>query len=190
MEDNLFQIFGLFIQAGLLIIAILALNTWRRELQGKNEYETAFNLLLAVRRLYKEIQDKVRNPFLQPITGKGLGAKNWNGDVYASRFGEFDDFKTRLYDKAALRAEILFGKEVKSLLEELEEKIKEIRIAALRLYHGYVNTYEDEDLERENKNKMQKNRELLLNINEEDDYSVSLKKIIEKVEKFLYPKME
>lgn len=188
----------ILIQLALLVTAIFALNTWRKQLNGGNEYQVAFDLLLRARQLSEKIQKDIRNPMLHPISGKSFEDWNWERDVYAERFTVFYDFKNGSYDEAALKAEILFGEVVKPLLKEIDERIVEVQMAyevAYRIFRGR-NKYDDEQMLQQYKEKIQKNRELLWygfsgeGDGEKDAYSLRLESAVINLEKFLHTKIE
>lgn len=183
------KIFSLLLQLGVFIIAILALKTWERELRGKDKYKIAFDLLLRAKQLQEKIEKEIRNPFLQPIDEKNYENHNWQKDVYANRFKSFYDFKIDKYDETELRAKIILDtdKNLEKLLEALNEKIIEIRMAYMSAYSIYrgENKYEDEEMRKQYGDKIWKNKELLWNKGADDEYSKSLEKIVSDVEKFL-----
>ncbi|MBI2046159.1 MAG: hypothetical protein HYT28_01965 [Parcubacteria group bacterium] len=178
------------IQLGLLVVAGLALNTWRKQLHGGNEYQTAFDLLLRVRQLEKKIQKEIRNPFLRPVNNKSFDDWNWEREVYMSRFNDFYDFKNKFYDEAVLKSEILFGKDIELFFKNIEDRIVEIRMAyevAYKIFRGR-DKYDDESMYRQYAEKIEKNKELLWN-QDGDNYSVRLRSAVKALEEVLYKKM-
>jgi hypothetical protein len=178
------------VQIGLLIVASLALGTWRKQLHGGNVYQTAFDLALRVRQLEKKIQKELRNPLLVPTNGKNYNDWNWEREVYQERFRDFYQFKDTFYDVAILKAKIQFGSEIANLLQSIEDLVIEIRMAyecAYKIYRGR-NEYDDERVYIQHQKKIEENREKLWN-QKEDEYSKRLETAITELEKFLYKKM-
>ncbi len=182
--------FGHFVQLGLLVVAVIALSIWKRQLHGGNKYQAAFNLLLRARQLQKKIQGELRNPLLQPAAGDSFDDWNWQKGVYMSRFDSLYDFKNRFYDESALRAEILFGDDIKPLLKGIEDKIIEIRMAYEVAYNTARNKNEYNEMMRPGKEKIEENKKLLWNYGDKDDYSLRLGCATSDLEKFLRPEIE
>jgi|GEM_PF-7005496 len=192
IPPNLLEAVGVLIELGLLIVAIWALNTWRKEMKGGNEYQVAFNLLLRERQLCIKLQKQVRNPFLRLAEGKSMNDWNWEKEVYVERLNSFYEFKNKFYDEAALRAEILFGEELKPLLKQIDDRIGEIYMAfqcAYNIYRGR-DKIDDENAYLQHGKKIQENKELLWNQGDKDEFNKKMESSVLKIEEFLYKKMD
>lgn len=172
-----------------LCVGYLALNTWRKELYGRNKYKVAFDLLLAVSNLYDKIDTEVRNPWLPQKPGDNNDT-NWELMVYRNRLNNFYKYKRQFYNNEAKRAEVLFGDEMKGLVEELNKIMEEMREA----YHNYeifLHLQEKEGFGHGfEKGGADALRLLRGGGDKKNDYTVKLINAVKNIEDFLGPKVK
>ncbi len=119
------------------IVAILGLNTWRRQLRGHTEYELARRYLRAALRVRDAIST-VRNPFMNYVdktvpaksTDAGPQAESLNRAestrlAYADRWQRLDSARSDLRLEA-IEAEVLWGSQALAVLEPLNRAIGEL----------------------------------------------------------------
>ena len=124
------------------VIALMGLNTWRRQLRGQTDYELAQRLMRAVYRVRKEIQ-LARDPCIMPaetdtaVKEVGLGEFE-KGDqvkqseaVYSMRFHRVATQWVEL-EAEILEAEVIWGSEWVGVIDDLEVCVKELRSAFRR----------------------------------------------------------
>lgn len=76
--ESFFSIFVSLSQIAMPFIAILALNTWKKEMKGGNKYNIAKKLIVGTKKVQKMIQNDVRNPALHPAEDdKNYNEYNW-----------------------------------------------------------------------------------------------------------------
>src|ERR1035437_9099217 len=124
-----------------LIIATKGLVTWRKQIKGTKEFETAYNLNYSVLKLRDAIKH-VRNPAIWPsesykaiqyykakYSDKPIEdvEKNSQGYVYEMRWEEIVSAFTEI-ESHLLAAEVLWGIEILSLIKPLNKKINELNI--------------------------------------------------------------
>jgi hypothetical protein len=118
---------------GALIVAILGLRTWWRELKGKTEYDLARRILTTAYKMRNAIQ-RVRNPFMS-VSERGSatraeklpgGFKNEDmAKEYRARWDPVYQALVQL-DEAAAEAEALWGPKINEALKPLKECSKEL----------------------------------------------------------------
>ncbi len=160
---------GLVVQGLLLYVAFRALNIWKKQLRGTDEYKTAFDLLLIVRK----IKDKV-------------GGRIWYLDVDNKIDDEnkfMDDirpiykFKSDKYDEIVFKSKIVFNdKNLNELLNILNSKIE-----------SFLNNYNfilfGDGLRKDIAKEMKK--DVLFSQKDKKLYSKELSKIVNDIEIFI-----
>lgn len=124
-----------------LIIAGMGLATWKKQIKGTKEFETAYNLHYSVLKLRDAIKH-VRNPMIWPSeSNKALQhsktkypeksaedmGKNSYAHVYEMRWEEIVNASTEM-ESHLLAAEVLWGPEILNLIKSLNKKIIELNI--------------------------------------------------------------
>ncbi|MCC7004816.1 hypothetical protein IT397_02780 [Candidatus Nomurabacteria bacterium] len=124
-----------------LIIAGMGLATWKKQIRGSKQFETAYNLHYSVLKLRDAIKH-VRNPAIFPSeTQRAVQySKNKYPDrspedienkanvyVYEMRWEEIARASTEL-ESHLLSAEVLWGPEVLKLIKPLNKKVTELNI--------------------------------------------------------------
>lgn len=119
------------------VVAVLGLYSWRRELTGRTEFETARHLMNATYKLREEVASS-RAPFVSagefPEDYRGPAeassqeeARAWS-HIYRNRWAPIRTALEEL-DSRALEAEALWGHEIKEKTDELRQCIVELRVA-------------------------------------------------------------
>lgn len=124
-----------------LIIAGMGLATWKKQIKGSKQFETAYNLHYSVLKLREAIKH-VRNPAIFPSeTQRAVQySKNKYPDkspedieskaniyVYEMRWEEISKTSTEV-ESHLLSAEVLWGPEVLKLIKPINNKITELNI--------------------------------------------------------------
>ena len=145
-----------------ILVSILGLRTWKKQLRGKTEYELARRLLRATYKARDAIQD-VRHPFIweAEISGAAESLKK-NGEslskdadvipaVYQTRWIKIQDAMSELSIEA-LEAEVLWGaKKVKDTINPLRQCVTDLRVDLedyLHDRHGTKGDLEPGELQR------------------------------------------
>jgi hypothetical protein len=181
---------ALVVSAGVAsTVAIIGLGTWKKQISGKTEYDTARRLLKALYG-YREAISTVRNPFIpvgempQPPEGHPFSTddkrKYFYGiaSAYEKRWSTVIEARIKL-DSELLEAEVLWGSEFRKKFVELFKTGSKL-FATLKLYLDSLNPEADVKLKYE--------FDVLYASDEQTDkYATSLQDIIGGIEAFLRP---
>jgi hypothetical protein len=145
-----------------ILVSILGLRTWKKQLRGKTEYELARRLLRAIYRVRDAIQD-VRHPFIwEAEMSEATESLKNNGEslhkdadvipaVYQMRWRKIQDAMSELSIEA-LEAEVLWGaKKVKDTINPLRQCVTDLRVDLedyLHYRHGTKGDLEPGELQR------------------------------------------
>lgn len=118
---------------GALIIAILGLRTWWRELKGKTEYDLARRIITTSYKMRNAIQ-RVRSPFMptseyrSATTPEKLPGDLKKEDIAKEYRARWDPVYHALVqlDEAAAEAEALWGPKINEAIKPLKECSKEL----------------------------------------------------------------
>ncbi len=151
MANDIFTILAAIIAGA---VAIIGLQTWRKQLVGKNEYELAQKLLRAVYKIRGAVFH-VRNPYMSPgeigqamkeenierdITNPDIHAK-YETAVYQHRWIHIQDAFSEL-EITMLEAEAIWGSKVSDSFRRLKEIVGELYANVqthIRQTHDYEN---------------------------------------------------
>ena len=198
------DILSIFSTIILAVIAIIGLQTWKKQLQGKTEYELARRLLRAVYKTRDAIK-LVRNPFASAseiaaaVKEAGIDLdlldpefhNQSQGALYQRRWKKIQEAISEL-DVEAFEAEVIWGKEVRDVLTPLRQQVG--------LLHSYVEMY----LRNQNKpSRRIPNEEMIEKIDEviydfhdltdtksENAFSVKTTEAIMDIENYLRPRIK
>ena len=124
-----------------LVIAGMGLATWKKQIHGTKEFETAYNLRYSILKLRDAIKH-VRNPMIWPSESnralkhskekypekqKEETDKTTNAYVYEMRWEEIVSASTEM-ESHLLSAEVLWGTEILNLVKPINKKITELNI--------------------------------------------------------------
>jgi hypothetical protein len=127
-----------------IVIAVVGLNTWRRQIKGTDKYNVASDLLLEVYRVREGIA-VVRSPFIQFAPKQDENAskemKEFLGWVEAMerRWKEVIEPVVQL-SLLSLKAEVHLNKDVRKAIEELTKLVRELQVT----YEQYVDVQRPE----------------------------------------------
>lgn len=177
-----------------LVIATKGLVTWRKQIKGTKEFETAYNLHYSTLKLRDAIKH-VRNPAIWPSESykasqyfkakypeKSLGDmdKKSHSYVYEMRWEEITTAFTEI-ESHLLSAEVLWGKEVLNLLKPLNKKVSELNIGLKQYFQPEFRTKDYMELHNIIYNQGSEN--------DDDEFSKSVEKAIGDIGIYLKPKI-
>ena len=178
------------------IVAILGLNTWKRQLYGQSEYDLAKRLLKSLY-LFREVINNARHPFIQYSSVPDLPAdkleklskeeQEWysQAQAYEKRWEPVSKARAEL-DTSILESEVFWGNEIKDKMAELSLLQAEL-LVAIEQHLQRTNpktpgeTYRAEDLK--------ENREIMYARNDrsKDAFQDRMLTAIEDIETILKP---
>ncbi|MES2216418.1 MAG: hypothetical protein V4481_03935 [Patescibacteria group bacterium] len=136
-----------------IIIAGMGLATWKKQIKGTKEFDTAYNLHYSILKLRNAIK-YVRNPAVfpsesykaieyskakYPHKSKDEIEKDSHAYVYEMRWDEIKDADTEM-ESYLLAAEVLWGPEILELMKPLNKKIVELNIALKQNFQPELRT--------------------------------------------------
>lgn len=143
-----------------LIIAGMGLATWKKQIKGTREFETAYNLHYAVLKLRNAIKN-VRNPAIFPSESNRAVKyskekypekseedikKDANSSVYEMRWEEISNAFTEM-ESHLLAAEVSWGSEILDLIKPLKKKITELNIKLKQHFQPELRTVDYEKID-------------------------------------------
>jgi hypothetical protein len=179
------------------IVAILGLNTWRKQLKGNSEYELARRLLKSIYELREAIQI-VRNPLISPEemveSYKNADASDTNDQLFDSKINiyvyqyRWNDISKSISNLNVdlLEAEVLWGKEIKNLANNILKLVSELRFGIKDFLELGIKGIKEEYGEE----RVKKVKGLIykkLDYIEDDEFSGKLTTEIQNIESFLKP---
>jgi len=136
-----------------LVIAGLGLATWKKQIKGSKEFDTAHNLHFAMLKLREAIKH-VRNPAIWPSESQKAvrfikekhpeksdeeTKKDEHATVYEMRWEKITDAYTEA-ESHLLAAEALWGHEIVDLTKPLNKKVRELNINLNQLFAPKMRT--------------------------------------------------
>ena len=127
----------LLITLGGVVIACMGLSTWRRQLKGNVEHETARRLYKAVLKL-RDAMGCVRNPMIWPSEFTEAEAKypkenkETTNAIYLARWEKIIEALSGLQVEQ-LEGEVLWGEEVIEKLKPMKECVKKLQLTISNL---------------------------------------------------------
>lgn len=176
-----------------LVIAGVGLFTWKKQIKGTKEFDTAYSLNYSVLKLREAIKN-VRNPAIwlpetdrakkytkerNPERTNDFIESNSHVLVYEMRWEEIIKASTEI-ESHLLAAELLWGKEIVNLIRPLNTKVTELNIALRQNFNPDLRT----------KNQLE-SYDVIYNSsseNEDDKFSKEINTIINNVSTFLKKK--
>ncbi len=143
MDPSIFTIKDLLVSFGAgigTIIAIIGLRTWRKQIAGKAEYETARRLLKNVYKLREAIA-MVRNPFMFPeeMVDKSSNNNQQSGNhnegvkvAYKNRWEKVIEANSEA-SADLLEAEVLWGNDIREKYKQIAKIVGEL-FSVIKLY--------------------------------------------------------
>lgn len=182
------------------VVAVKGLGTWQRQLKGQSEYELSRRILVTLFK-YRDAINGVRHPAMwaneMPPPPEDE-AKNMNHEQirfygsskgYQNRWDKVQSEKTSLYADI-LEAEVLWGIELKNLFKEIFNLEHEL-FTSIRHYIELINPQTSEASKDAITKIDKKRRDIMYDdlSDEPDEYKQDLISSIEKIEKYLKPKL-
>lgn len=140
--------------AATIVVAFLGLATWKKQIKGQKEFNTAYELNYSFLKLRDAIR-AVRNPMIWPAesrqaalrskeenpdkTQDELGKEDGQADVYNMRWESVTRAATEI-EAHLLAAEVLWGKDVVALRDPLKEKVFELNMALKQKFNPEFRT--------------------------------------------------
>jgi hypothetical protein len=166
---------------GTLVLGVIGLNTWRRQLRGTSRYDVARRVVLHAYKVQDAIEI-VRNPLVSlPEKEVGEGRQvAAEMKVYEARMGTLQErwaeLKTTIFE-----ARVFWGEEVDASCKPLEQMIKELRgqiwlhFWMKRAYAGPGATVDD------NPARVKANDQIIYKISDDDDFSKQVNAAVRQV---------
>ncbi len=177
-----------------LVIAGMGLATWKKQIHGVKEFETAYNLNYSILKLRKAIKH-VRNPAIWPSESyqalkysktkypeKVEEGKEENSTayVYEMRWEEIVNASTEM-ESHLLAAEVLWGSEIFNLIKPLTKKIVELNICLKQNFQPEFRTKDFKEI-----------RDVMYDMsgeNDEDAFSKEITEAIKKINDYIKDKV-
>lgn len=194
------EVINIIVPLGGLIIAFFGLQTWRKQLKGKTEYELARRLLRSVYKVRNQIA-RVRNAFMSSgeistaLDEEGIEVDvfddeyHWRSSsaVYQSRWNYVADATSEL-EIETLEAEVVWGSEIIDNINPIKECIHKLHWAITM----YIEVIRREGSTKSRSEDIQKYERIIYsgaNL-EKDEYLTGLEESISVLEKALKPKLK
>jgi hypothetical protein len=176
-----------------IIVAILGLSTWRRQLKGSSEYDLARRLLKATYQFRGAIQNVRAIGMMDGEIQTALErhgpkdrlpqGKDASRAVYARRWERVCEARENL-DPEALEAEVIWGKEVRDLLAPILGCSVDLWMAM----HLFLSDKEDNESESELKRRDEARKMMYIGGDEaRDPLTHKLNKAVDQIESFARP---
>jgi len=183
------------------VVAFKGLSTWQRQLKGKSEYDLSRRLLISLFK-YRDAISGVRNSAMwsyeMPHPPEDE-AKNMSRDeisfygtqkAYEARWGKVYSEKTNLYADL-IEAEALWGTQLKEYFLEIY-KLEHELFSYIRNYLTISNPKTNNTRTEAIEKLLRKKRDIMYDDfgeDEDDEFKSELKVGIDKIEKYLQPKL-
>ncbi|WP_027158167.1 hypothetical protein [Methylobacter luteus] len=182
------------------VVAVQGLGTWQRQLKGQSEYELSRRILVTVFK-YRDAINGVRHPAMwayeMPSPPEDEAAKMspeqmrfyGTSKAYQARWDKVQIERTSLYADL-LEAEAIWGVELKELFKKVFDLEHEL-FTRIRHYIELINPDTAEASKEAIRNIDKKARDIMYDdlSDEPDEYKKDLVSAIEKIEKYLKPKL-
>lgn len=182
------------------VVAVKGLGTWQRQLKGQSEYELSRRILVSVFK-YRDAINSVRHPAMwayempSPSEEKALTMSReqirfyGTSKAYQARWDKVKAERSSLYPDL-LEAEAIWGAELKELFKGVFDLEHEL-FTRISHYVELINPDTDEASKEAIRSIDKKSRDIMYdNLSDEpDEYKQDLIAAIEKIEKYLKPKL-
>lgn len=182
------------------VIAVKGLGAWRRQLEGQTEYELSRRILVSLFK-YRDAISGVRHPAMwvhempAPTEDEAQGMKPeqisfyGTSKAYQNRWEKVQTERNSL-SADLLEAEAIWGNDLKDLFKEVFDLEHELFIT-VRHYLVLIDPDKSEGTKEAIEKIDKKRRDIMYDdlSDEQDDYKKDLVSAIEKIEKYLKPKL-
>jgi len=193
MNDIFMDIISVLGTIFTLVIAWMALKTWKKQLKGTDEYQLSKNILKSTYEVQEEIKN-LRYPMVSMSKEDIYNSSKLEVEmkIYADRYARLIE-KYVILKTLVLEAKVLWNKqEIENLFNPLFSIVAEIN-GAIWLHFWLRGAYSplsnvDQDPER-----LAQNDRIIYDTssaNKEDEFSRSVTLIVEKIELFIQSRME
>lgn len=183
--------FGIISSIALVVLAILGLRTWERQLKGTTQYELAKKILKTTYRLRNAI-DSVRNPLIMggeySEALKAINLQIEKNDpkyhekityaVYQYRWKPVADTFTEL-ELESMEAEAIWGKDARDTIMRVRESVASL-LSAITIYFDMVYSPSKKDPVA-----IESFRNIIYKTSENDDFSKKIEQRINTIENYL-----
>lgn len=181
------------------VVAIMGLSTWQRQLKGRTEYDLSRRLLVSLFK-YRDAINFVRYPVMweNEMPSPSEEAEKISDDqrrfygtskAYQKRWDKVQNERTNLYADL-LEAEALWGDELKELFKVIYDLETELG-SYIRYYLVIISPETHEAKKDSIQRLLTKKRDVMYDdlSQEEDDFKKEFRGGVEKIEKYLKPKL-
>jgi hypothetical protein len=169
---------------GTLVLGILGLNTWRRQLRGTSRYDVARRAVLHAYKV-QEAMEIVRNPSMS-LPKKDVdegGQVSTEMKVYEARMGTLQERRAEL-KTVMFEARVLWGKEVDNCYKPLEQVIRNLR-SEIWLHFWMKGAYAGPGATVDNNPaRVKANDQVVYQVSDDDDFSMKVEAAVQQVVSF------
>ncbi len=167
---------------GALIIAIIGLSTWKKQLRGTSEYELAKRLMLEVYQLRDALRS-TRNPFLSTAEGdKDDTEDTWEITAYGKRWELVREIITH-FQVTSLEAEVVWDDTTKQANKDMHKLIGQLNATLNAFVRQKKNESYSEDF-------FKNHDDTLYDKGDDDKYNTTLNKVVKNYETILKPHLK
>ena len=168
--------------AGGLIVAILGLSTWRKQLHGTYEYDLARRLMLEVYQLRDALRS-TRNPFLSASEADEDDTEDtWEVSTYSKRWESVREVINQ-FKITSLEAEVVWDDATKQLNKNMDRLIREL--------YGALNAFARMKKNKSFAEDFYKNYDdIIYDKGDSDRYNTSLNEVVKGYENALKPHLK
>lgn len=186
LTKDVFSILG---TVGALIIGMLGLSTWRRQLRGTSEYELAKKAIFKAYEIQQALQT-VRNPMLHLSKEEVEAGRRLEEEqrIYNERM-------TQLYEKWAelqtirLETKVVWSDDAHNSFSKIQQRIVDLR-GAIWLHFWMKGAYAGPGAEVDNNPvRVMENDKIVYFVSDGDEFSIKITESINEVENFFGPKV-
>lgn len=182
------------------VVAIKGLGTWQRQLKGQSEYDLSRRILVSLFK-YRDAINGVRHPVMwlyeipSPPDDEAKDMSHQQirfygtSKAYQARWGKVQNERTSLYADL-LEAEALWGDEPRKLFKVIYDLEHEL-FTRIRHYIELINPDAEKATKEAISNKYKKGRDIMYDdlSDEGDEFKEDFRAGVEKIEKYLKPKL-
>jgi hypothetical protein len=183
------DVFSIIGTISVIIIGIVGLTTWRRQLKGTSEYEVAKKAILLTYEVELSIQG-VRNPMLhlpkdEVEAGRQLEAEQ---KIYSDRFVVLENKWAEL-QTIKLESKVIWDKSAADSFNEVQDIIGKLR-GGIWLHFWMRGAYAGPGAKVDNSAERKiENDKIVYYISEDDEFSLKIKHAVQNVENFFKDKV-
>ena len=167
-----------------IIVALIGLFIWKKQVKWKTKYDIAKNLLEKVYKVRSYMQKDFRNIVIEYTLPKGNITKyELYKNVYNERGARLNDVYNEMV-LALFSAKVVFGKRIREIMAPFHKCYSKL-INTTKLYFAYLE--KQEKIPDKEKERIDKIMQYISDNAEEDPFSGEVNDSVESIEKFLKP---